>query len=84
MILLTCKNVTLFPGEKFGISRFNLQLRRGKRYCFILQNEDQKKTFMGLLEGRFQPQSGFVEREKKLFSLLKTSRICSGKKRKKK
>lgn len=66
--LITFRNVSIFDKEDFGLHRFNLELHKRKRYHIVAEHEDQLKSLLGLLEGRFHPEGGVIDRSKKLFT----------------
>lgn len=75
-ILLRFQKVSLFKEEPFGISELSFEIERGRKYGILTNSEEQLNTLVGLLEGRFQKESGYLERKSKLF--LQSDRLLLG------
>ena len=74
--LLMFRNVSLFESQSFGISRVNLDILQGKKYHFIADNDEKLNTLLGLLENRFNPDSGVLYRKDRLF--VQSDRLILG------
>ncbi len=60
--LLTFSDVSLYPDDPFGISKIDLSIKKGKKQLIYLPDREKLKTLLGLLEGRYRPQSGVIRK----------------------
>ncbi len=74
--LLSFQNVSLFKNEEFGSLRLNFDIRQNKKYHFIVETEEKLNTILGLVEGRFENDSGIISRKDKLF--VQSDRLLLG------
>ena len=74
--LISFRNVSLYEKEDFGISRINFELKKGKKYSFYTNTQEQANTVLGLLENRYRYDSGIVIRHEKLF--IQSDRLLLG------
>ena len=74
--LLTFRNVSLFGDTEYGISRVNIDIWLRKKYHFVLGNDDQLNTLLGLFENRYQPDGGSIYKKEKLF--VQSDRLILG------
>jgi hypothetical protein len=75
-ILIKFHNVSLFPGQPFGLSELSFEIERGRRYHLKTDVEERVSTVAGLLEGRFTKESGLIERSQRLF--VQSDRLLLG------
>lgn len=66
--VLQYRDVSLFHKEEFGISNLNFNIHLRKKYHIIVKNQDKLNTLLGLMEGRFDPQKGFINKPGRLFT----------------
>ena len=76
--LLEFKKVSLFKNETYGIADVSFILERGRKYHLWVSEEEKLNTLAGLIEGRFQKESGFIGRAKRLF--IQSDRLLLGEK----
>ncbi len=69
-------HVGLFPKKKFGISEVSFQLRNRGKYRIVTDSDDQTDCLLRLLEGRHQPCSGLIRKQKGLF--VQSDRLLMG------
>ncbi len=74
--LLSFQNVSLFKNEEYGSLRLNFDIRQNKKYHFTVETEEKLNTILGLVEGRFQNDSGIINRKEKLF--VQSDRLLLG------
>lgn len=74
--LLSFQNVSLFKNKEYGSLRLNFDIRLNKKYHFIVETDEKLNTLLGLIEGRFQNDSGIIERKEKLF--VQSDRLLLG------
>lgn len=75
-VLLSFRNVSLFKDEPFGLSNITFDIERHRKYHLITKGEEQLNTLAGLMEGRYRKQSGYIERDSKLF--IQSDRLLMG------
>ncbi len=77
-ILLKFQKVSLFREKPFGISRVSFDIERNRKYLIHIDNPEKLNTLAGLIEGRFQKESGYIEHQEKLF--IQSDRLLLGEK----
>ncbi len=73
---LTFQNVSLYKKHEYGIADVNFTFKQGGKYHFILNTDEQITTLSGLIDGRFQKDSGYINRKDKLF--VQNDRLLMG------
>ena len=58
--LIQLSNVSFYPDEEFGLRRLSLELLWGKRYLLRMNHSEQLSAVLGVIEGRYKPDSGTV------------------------
>ena len=56
------RNVSLFSGKEFGISRFNLEISNGARILLNCQPKVRAETLVRILEGKAHLKNGFIDK----------------------
>ncbi len=68
--------VCVFSKESFGLSKLNFTLERGKKYKFICHDKEKYQTLLGMLEGRYKPERGILNRT----GIIQSDRLLLGQK----
>jgi len=66
-LLLKFSEVSFFKDEEFGISDVSFSIQKGKKYVFIFESEEKLNALLGIIEGRYQNDSGTIHRSNRLF-----------------
>ncbi len=76
--LIKFLNVSLYKDQKFGINGIGFDVQKRRKYLFTLPSPEKLQTLLGLIEGRFRPDSGVVHRYEKVF--IQSDRLLLGEK----
>lgn len=69
-------NVNLFAEEPFGLKRVSLEIQPGRNYLLEFATADQLNALLGILEGRFRPDTGQVYKAREY--LCQSDRLLLG------
>jgi hypothetical protein len=69
-------DVSLYPDKPFGLDKINFVVKRGKKQLVHVSNSEKLNTLLGILENRYQPQSGLIRKFGKCF--VQSDRLIMG------
>ncbi|MFH2133075.1 MAG: hypothetical protein ABIK68_22070 [bacterium] len=66
-MLIRFRGVSLFKNEEFGIKDVDFTIQKRRKYHIVLSTQEKLKTLLGMLEERFQADSGIIHRSERTF-----------------
>jgi len=75
MALLNIENLTVAFGADPLLDSVNLQIHDGEKICLLGRNGEGKSTFMKVIQGEIEPDSGNILRNKGLKTSLLTQEV---------
>jgi hypothetical protein len=74
--LIKFLNVSFCKDREFGIDGVDLDIQKRKKYLITLPTAEKLATLLGLMEGRYHPNSGVVHRYERTF--IQSDRLLLG------
>lgn len=74
--LIKLTNVSLFSREEYGIRNINFKILKKKRYHLEFQTYDHMNAVLGILEGRYKPDVGVIDKDDEFF--IQSDRLLLG------